>query len=70
MTTEINKTANAPEHSTLNPATGKKKILNDESRGLSAFFILGIIINIIMAVVFVRWFAREWRRSKNKGDEK
>jgi len=42
----------------------EKKILIDDSRGLSAFFILGIIINIIMAITFGWWFSKEWRRSK------
>jgi len=43
----------------------RKEIIVDESRGLSAFFILGIAINIIMAVTFGWWFSKEWRRSKN-----
>ena len=43
---------------------GKKATLNDDSRGLSGFFILGIIINIIMVITFGRWFSKEWRRSK------
>jgi hypothetical protein len=42
----------------------RKKILIDDSRGLSAFFILGIAINIIMAVTFAWWFTREWRKTK------
>jgi len=42
----------------------RKNVLIDDSRGLSAFFMLGIIINIIMAVTFSWWFLREWRRSK------
>lgn len=42
----------------------RKTTLNDDSRGLSGFFIFGIIINIIMAVTFGIWFAKEWRRSK------
>ncbi len=44
--------------------TNQKKILLDKSRGLSAFFIFGIAINIIMAVAFGWWFSKEWRRSK------
>jgi hypothetical protein len=43
----------------------RKKVLIDESRGLSAFFIFGIMINIIMALTFGRWFYKEWNRSKN-----
>lgn len=42
----------------------EKKILIDNSRGLSAFFILGIVINIIMIITFGWWFSKEWRRSK------
>lgn len=41
----------------------KKKILIEESRGLSAFFIIGIVINIIMAITFGWWFVRQWRQS-------
>ena len=48
---------------TLNTPT-RKDILIDDSRGLSAFFILGIVINIIMAVTFAWWFSKEWRKSK------
>jgi len=42
----------------------KKKVLNEESRELSAFFILGIIINIIMIIIFVWWFSSEWQKNK------
>jgi len=42
----------------------KKKVLIDDSRELSAFFILGIAINIIMIIAFARWFAGQWRQSK------
>lgn len=42
----------------------KKKVLIDDSRELSAFFILGIAINIIMIITFARWFAGQWRQSK------
>jgi len=44
--------------------TAGKKSVTDDTRGLSAFFMLGIAINIIMAVTFTWWFTREWRRSK------
>lgn len=44
--------------------TDRKEILVEDSRGLSSFFILGIIINIIMAVTFGWWFSKEWRRQK------
>lgn len=40
----------------------RKATLNDDSRGLSGFFILGIIINIIMFITFSWWFSKEWRR--------
>jgi len=43
---------------------GRKKILIDDSRGLSAFFILGIGINIVMVITFAWWFSSEWRKSK------
>jgi len=42
----------------------KKHILNDEAKTLSGFFIFGIVINIVMAITFIWWFSREWRRSK------
>jgi len=48
------------------PIIQSKKILVDKSRGLSAFFIFGIAINIIMAITFGWWFSKEWRSSKNK----
>ena len=49
----------------------RKTTLVDESRGLSAFFIFGIAINIIMAVTFGWWFSKEWRRSKkNKVEDR
>lgn len=57
-----NKTQSIPE--VQNKTNTKHQVLIDESRGLSAFFMLGIIINIIMAVTFAWWFSREWRRSK------
>jgi hypothetical protein len=43
---------------------GRKHILNDEAKDLSGFFIIGIAINLIMAVSFAWWFTREWRRSR------
>lgn len=55
--------SNQPAFSTTN-THGRKATLNDDSRGLSGFFILGIIINIIMVITFGRWFSKEWRRSK------
>ena len=42
----------------------KKKVLIDDSRELSAFFILGIVINIIMIITFAWWFTGQWRQSK------
>ena len=42
----------------------KKHILVEDSRGLSGFFILGIVINIIMVIVFSWWFISQWRQSK------
>jgi len=42
----------------------QKKVLTDDSRELSAFFILGIAINIIMIITFAWWFAGQWRQSK------
>lgn len=42
----------------------RKATFNNDSRGLSGFFILGIIINIIMIITFSWWFSKEWRRSK------
>jgi len=55
----------SPQHIPLaqnNP--GRKKILIDDSRGLSAFFIFGIGINIVMVITFAWWFSSEWRKSK------
>lgn len=48
----------------ISESHNRKAILNKESRGLSGFFILGIIINIIMIVTFGWWFSKEWRRAK------
>lgn len=42
----------------------RKEILITDSRGLSAFFILGIIINIVMMTIFGWWFSKEWRKQK------
>ncbi len=42
----------------------QKNILVNDSRDLSAFFILGIIINIIMVITFGWWFSKEWRSLK------
>lgn len=42
----------------------RKTTLNNDSRGLSGFFILGIIINIIMIITFSWWFSKEWRRQR------
>ncbi|TNF92399.1 MAG: hypothetical protein EP297_13305 [Gammaproteobacteria bacterium] len=41
----------------------QKTTLNDDPRDLEVFFMIGIAINIIMAVVFAWWFSREWRKS-------
>jgi hypothetical protein len=72
---EISTTSNTRDGNAISPNTEqnppltqnksiRKKSLIDKSRDLSAFFILGIAINIIMAVTFAWWFSREWRRSK------
>jgi hypothetical protein len=42
----------------------KKNTLNEDSRGLSTFLLIGIIINIIMAATFTWWFLRQWRQTK------
>jgi len=42
----------------------RKHILIEDSRGLSGFFILGIVINVIMIIVFAWWFVGQWRQSK------
>ena len=42
----------------------RKKVIVDDSRELSAFFILGIAINIIMIITFAWWFTGQWRQSK------
>lgn len=47
-----------------NTPTDRKEILVNDSRSLSAFFILGIIINIVMILTFGWWFSKEWRRQK------
>ena len=60
------KTPDAKQTTTL-PTTdihNRKATLNDDSRGLSGFFILGIIINIIMIITFGWWFSKEWRRQR------
>lgn len=63
--TNIHKTSNTNNVTPIaNDLPDKKKILIDESRGLSAFFIFGIVINIIMAVTFAWWFSRQWRQTK------
>jgi len=58
-------TVNTKQSASIAPSKpDRKHILNDEGKGLSAFFILGIVINIFMAITFTWWFSREWRRSK------
>lgn len=47
-------------------APERKKILANDSRDLSVFFMIGIAINIIMASTFAWWFTKEWRKSKNR----
>jgi hypothetical protein len=44
------------------PSTHVKK--NTLTRGLSGFFILGILINIVMVSIFAWWFSRQWRQTK------
>jgi len=46
-----------------NPPKRAKTVLVDRDQNLSAFFIAGIMINVIMAVTFAWWFSREWRKS-------
>jgi len=41
-----------------------KTILNKDSRGLSTFLMIGIIINIVMASLFAWWFSIQWRKTK------
>ncbi|HEY5734380.1 MAG TPA: hypothetical protein VIU36_06420 [Gammaproteobacteria bacterium] len=43
----------------------RKSPLEDESRDKSVFFLIGIGINIILALVFSWWFTREWRKTGN-----
>jgi len=43
----------------------QKKILLEEPRNLSAFFILGIVINIVMFIIFAWWFAGQWKKTKH-----
>jgi hypothetical protein len=43
--------------------TERKSPLRDRSRDLSAFFYIGIGINVILALVFFWWFTREWRKT-------
>lgn len=69
--TVLNSSTNKHKITNTNNATlpttdlhNRKATLNDDSRGLSGFFILGIIINIIMIITFSWWFSKEWRRSK------
>jgi hypothetical protein len=45
--------------------TERESPLKDEPRDLSAFFYIGIGINIILALVFSWWFTREWRKTGN-----
>ena len=49
--------------------TNNKKILIEDSREMSPFFKLGIAINIIMILLFGRWFSNQWREN-NKRDKK
>ena len=58
--TPNNKSTTIPETNIHN----RKATLNDDSRGLSGFFILGIIINIVMLITFSWWFSKEWRGPK------
>ena len=61
----VNKTLHSKQSPPLtHSSTDRKKILMDDSRGLSAFFILGIVINIIMVITFAWWFSSEWRKTK------
>lgn len=60
-----NKTTNSTLTIPLSKNThNRKKVLIEESRGLSAFFIFGIAVNIIMAITFGWWFVGQWRQSK------
>ena len=61
----VSKKLNSKQSTPLtHSSTDRKKILIDDSRGLSAFFILGIVINIIMVITFAWWFSSEWRKTK------
>ncbi len=51
---------------TIPDKTVNHSTLSDESRGLSGFFILGILINILMVITFAWWFSKEWRKSRNR----
>lgn len=42
----------------------RKHVLNDEPKDLSGFFIIGIAVNLLMAIAFAWWFIHEWRRKK------
>jgi len=52
------------DNQVINHTPERKHILIEESRGLSGFFILGIVINVIMIIVFAWWFIGQWRQSK------
>ncbi len=40
--------------------------LEEQERELSGFFIIGMVINILVIVVFVIWAAGEWRKSNQR----
>ena len=62
----------SPTHSTDPQQENKKQIQapgksssKDDSRELSAFFAIGIAINVILAIVFTWWFRKEWKKSSH-----
>lgn len=40
-----------------------------DPHSLSTFFIIGIAINVIVILAFAVWFAKEWGKKKNIGDD-
>ncbi len=51
---------------TRNPDATPSISLHREPRELGGFFIIGIAINLVMVVVFILWFSREWHRSTKR----
>lgn len=38
----------------------------DGARPLSGFFIIGMVINAIVALAFIAWFRSEWRKTSKR----